>query len=127
MFSMARPRTSSRFMMLCRRSRSLLLILDNVCHRSSYIPITQNIETICIVCDILLYIQAVDIYSLLSQYLYLLYLSSIVALRRMRRPVSPRPPPLWLWTTLENCRRTSLLSPWNWKQVGVECVAIVNL
>jgi hypothetical protein len=35
---------SSRFMMLHQRSRSLLLLLDNVCHRSSYIPITQNIE-----------------------------------------------------------------------------------
>jgi hypothetical protein len=34
-FSMARPRTSSRFMMLHQRSRSLLLFLENVCHRSS--------------------------------------------------------------------------------------------
>jgi hypothetical protein len=42
---MTRPRTSSRFMMLRQRSRSLLLFLENACHRSSYIPITQNIES----------------------------------------------------------------------------------
>jgi hypothetical protein len=34
----------SCFMMLHQWSWSLLLFLDNVCHRSSYIPITQNIE-----------------------------------------------------------------------------------
>jgi hypothetical protein len=44
-FCMARPRTSSRFMMLHQRSPSLLLFLENACHRSSYIPIAQNIES----------------------------------------------------------------------------------
>jgi hypothetical protein len=34
-FSMARPRTSSRFMILRQRSRSLLLFSENLCHRSS--------------------------------------------------------------------------------------------
>jgi hypothetical protein len=34
-FSMARPRTSSRFMKLHQKSRSLLLFLENVCHHSS--------------------------------------------------------------------------------------------
>jgi hypothetical protein len=42
---MARPQMSSRFMMLRQRSRLLLLFLENACHRSSYIPIAQNIES----------------------------------------------------------------------------------
>jgi hypothetical protein len=44
-FSMARSQTSSRFMMLCQRLRSLLIFLENACHRSSYIPITQHIDS----------------------------------------------------------------------------------
>jgi hypothetical protein len=34
MFGMARPRMSSRLMMLRQRSRSLLLLLENLCHRA---------------------------------------------------------------------------------------------
>jgi hypothetical protein len=47
-FIMARPRTSSRLMMLRQMSRSLLLFLENAYHRSSYtcIPITSDIKII---------------------------------------------------------------------------------
>jgi hypothetical protein len=40
-FSMVRSQTSLRFMMLHKRSRSLLINLENACHRSSYIPIAK--------------------------------------------------------------------------------------
>jgi hypothetical protein len=78
---MARPRTSLHVMMLRQRSRSLLLFLENVCHRSSYIPIAHNyrVEGICIVCNILF------IYKLLHMILieYIFFIAGTEAYEKL--------------------------------------------